>query len=384
MSLLTTECADLRSGVRDLAMSFEPTYWRECDTARAYPTEFVDALTKAGWLSVLIPEEYGGGGLGVTEAAAIMEEINSTGANTAACHAQMYTMGAVLRHGSVEQKERYLPDIAAGTLRLQAFAVTEPDAGSDTTRISTFAAPTDEGYVVNGRKMWISRMQHSDLMLLLARTTPREDVSRRTDGLSLFIVDLREAGDAVRAEPIDTMINHETNAVFIDDLHLTRDALVGTEGQGFRHVLDGMNVERILLASESIGDARWFLDKAARYARERSVFGQPIGDNQGISFPLARAYAEMRAAALVRDHAAAAFDAGQPAGTDANIAKLLASEAAWNAANAAMTTFGGYGMAVEYDIERKFREARLYLVAPISNNLVLKHVAGQILGLGRS
>lgn len=373
----------LRSGVRELALSFDPSYWRKCDAGRQYPEAFVQALTEAGWLSVLIPEEYGGGGLGVTEASAIMEEINSTGASTSACHAQMYTMGAVLRHGSVEQKEKYLPQIAAGALRLQAFAVTEPDAGSDTTAISTFARRTDGGYVVNGRKMWISRMQHTDLVLLLARTTPREEVERRTDGLSLFLVDLREAGSSVRFEPIETMVNHETNAVFIDDLELAADTLVGVEGQGFRHVLDGMNAERILLASESIGDARWFLDKASAYAREREVFGRPIGDNQGVSFPLARAYANMRAAALVRDSAARLFDDGEPAGTDANIAKLLASEAAWEAANATMTTFGGYGMAVEYDIERKFRESRLYLVAPVSNNLILNHVAGHVLGLGR-
>lgn len=373
----------LRAGVRELALSFDQPYWRACDAARAYPEEFVRALTEAGWLSVLIPEEFGGGGLGLTEASVIMEEINSTGASTSACHAQMYTMGAVLRHGTAEQKQEYLPQIAAGGLRLQAFAVTEPDAGSDTTRISTFARRTGDGYVVNGRKMWISRMQHTDLMLLLARTTPRDQVERRTDGLSLFLVDLREAGSSVRYEPIDTMVNHETNAVFIDDLELPASALVGTEGKGFRHVLDGMNAERILLASESIGDARWFLEKASAYAREREVFGRPIGDNQGVSFPLARAYANMRAAGLVRDAAAQSFDAGEPTGTDANIAKLLSSEAAWEAANAAMTTFGGYGMAVEYDVERKFRESRLYLVAPVSNNLILDHVAGHVLGLGR-
>lgn len=374
----------LRAGVRELALSFEQSYWRKCDADREYPEQFVQALTDAGWLSVLIPEEYGGGGLGVTEASAIMEEINSTGASTSACHAQMYTMGAVLRHGTPEQKQEYLPQIAAGALRLQAFAVTEPDAGSDTTRISTFARRTADGYVVNGRKMWISRMQHTDLMLLLARTTPRDQVERRTDGLSLFLVDLRQADGSVRYEPIDTMVNHETNAVFLDDLELPADALVGIEGKGFRHVLDGMNAERILLASESIGDARWFLEKASAYAREREVFGRPIGDNQGISFPLARAYANMHAAALVRDRAAALFDVSEPAGTDANIAKLLASEAAWEAANAAMTTFGGYGMAVEYDVERKFRESRLYLVAPVSNNLILNHVAGHVLGLGRA
>jgi acyl-CoA dehydrogenase len=374
---------DLRAGVRELARSFPPEYWRTCDAAREYPEEFVQALTAAGWLSVLIPEEYGGGGLGVAEAAVIMEEINSTGASTSACHAQMYTMGAVLRHGTEKQKSTYLPKIAAGKLRLQAFAVTEPDAGSDTTRITTFARRTDDGYVVNGRKMWISRMQHTDLMLLLARTTPREEVQRRTEGISLFLVDLREAGSAVRFEPIDTMVNHETNAVFIDDLHLPAEALVGVEGQGFRHVLDGMNAERILLASESIGDARWFLETASSYARDRVVFGKPLGDNQGVSFPLARAYANMHAASLVRDRAAALFDAGEPAGTDANIAKLLSSEAAWEAANAAMTTLGGYGMAVEYDVERKFRESRLYLVAPVSNNLILNHVAGHVLGLGR-
>ncbi|WP_347057772.1 acyl-CoA dehydrogenase family protein [Blastococcus sp. HT6-30] len=378
-----TDLQDLRAGVRDLASSFPAEYWRRCDAAREYPEEFVRALTEAGWLSVLIPEEYGGGGLGLVEASVIMEEINSTGASTSACHAQMYTMGAVLRHGSEAQKRTYLPDIAAGKLRLQAFAITEPDAGSDTTRITTFARRTPEGYVVNGRKMWISRVQHSDLMLLLARTTPREEVAKRTDGLSLFLVDLREAGSSVRAEPIDTMVNHETNAVFIDDLELSADALVGEEGQGFRHVLSGMNAERILLASESIGDARWFLDTASAYARDRVVFGKPIGDNQGVSFPLARAWADMRAASLVRDRAAELFDGGETGGTDANVAKLLASEAAWAAGNAAMTTLGGYGMAAEYDVERKFRESRLYLVAPVSNNLILQHVAGHVLGLGR-
>lgn len=374
---------ELRAGVRELASSFPPEYWRTCDAAREYPEAFVQALTSAGWLSVLIPEEYGGGGLGVVEASAILEEINSTGASTSACHAQMYTMDALLRHGTEAQKSTFLPQIAAGDLRLQAFAVTEPDAGSDTTRITTSARRTDDGYVVNGRKMWISRMQHTDLMLLLARTTPREEVARRTEGISLFLVDLREAGSAVRFEPIDTMVNHETNAVFIDDLHLPADALVGVEGQGFRHVLDGMNAERILLASESIGDARWFLETASAYARDRVVFGKPLGDNQGVAFPLARAYANMRAASLVRDRAAALFDAEEPVGTDANIAKLLASEASWEAANAAMTTLGGYGMAVEYDVERKFRESRLYLVAPVSNNLILDHVDGHVLGLGR-
>lgn len=377
------DLAALRAGVRDLTLSFGPQYWRDCDATRSYPERFVRALTDAGWLSVLIPEEYGGGGLGVRAAAAVLEEINSTGANAAACHAQMYTMGALLRHGSQRQKGRYLPDLAAGRLRMQAFAVTEPDAGSDTTAISTFAERVPGGYVVTGRKIFISRMAHTDLMLLLARTTPRAEAPRRTDGLSLFLVDLREAGDAVTFQPIPTMVNHETNTVFIDRLRLPADALVGTEGAGFGHVLDGMNAERILLASESIGDARWFLEVAAGHAAQRVVFGSPIGTNQAISFPLAKAYADTHAAGLVRDRAAALFDAGAPAGTDANIAKLLASEAAWAAANAAMTTFGGYGMAVEYDVERKFREARLYLVAPVANNLVLDHIATHVLGLPR-
>jgi acyl-CoA dehydrogenase len=374
---------ELRSAVRALCSRFDDTYWRQVDIDRRYPDEFVAALTDAGWLSILIPTEYGGGGLGFTEACLVLEELNASGANSAACHAQMYTMGAVLRHGSVEQKEMYLPEIAAGRLRLQAFAVTEPEAGSDSTSITTFARREGDTYVVNGRKVWTSRVQHSDLMLLLARTTPKAEVTKRTDGLSMFLIDIRDI-KGMTVNPIETMVNHETNEVIFDDVVIPASSLVGEEGRGFRYILDGMNAERILLASESVGDARWFLERASRYANERIVFDRPIGQNQGVAFPLAKAYANMLAAALVRDKAAAEIDAGGSGGTEANIAKYLASEAAWEAANATMNTYGGYGMAVEYDIERKFREARLFLVAPIANNLVLSHIATHVLGLPKS
>jgi acyl-CoA dehydrogenase len=383
MSEAAFDHEELRSAVRALCARFDDTYWRQVDLDKRYPDEFVAALTEAGWLSILIPTEYGGGGLGFTEACLVLEELNASGANSAACHAQMYTMGSVLRHGSAAQKEMYLPEIAAGRLRLQAFAVTEPEAGSDSTSISTFARREGDTYVVNGRKVWTSRVQHSDLMLLLARTTPKADVKKRTDGLSMFLIDIRDIR-GMTVNPIETMVNHETNEVIFEDMIIPASSLVGEEGRGFRYILDGMNAERILLASESVGDARWFLERASRYANERIVFDRPIGQNQGVAFPLAKAYANMLAAGLVRDKAAAEIDAGGSGGTEANIAKYLASEAAWEAANATMNTYGGYGMAVEYDIERKFREARLFLVAPIANNLVLSHIATHVLGLPKS
>ncbi|MGI9627083.1 MAG: acyl-CoA dehydrogenase family protein [Longimicrobiales bacterium] len=374
----------LRVSVRDLCATFDDAYWQEADEARAYPEAFVQALTDAGYLACLVPEEYGGPGLGIREACVILEEINRSGANSAACHAQMYTMGTILRHGSEAQKEMYLPGIASGDLRLQAFAVTEPDAGSDTTSIKTFAEKSGDRYVVNGQKVFISRMQHSDLMVLLARTTPRDKVEKRTEGLSAFLVDLREAGDSIRVQPTRTMINHESNEVFFDGFEVPEDALIGEEGAGFTYILSGMNAERILLASESIGDGLYFVDRAADYANSREVFGRPIGQNQGIQFPLADAYMEVRAAAAVRDEAATLYEAGNTRGAEANMAKYLASRAAWKAANVAMDTFGGWGLATEYGIERKFRESRLYLVAPVANNMVLSHVAQHVLGLPRS
>jgi acyl-CoA dehydrogenase len=373
-----------RDGVRAVSAKFPESYWRKVDAEKRYPVEFVRTLTDGGWLSVLIPTEYGGAGLGIVEACIILEEINASGGNAAACHAQMYTMGALLRHGSEAQKRRYLPEIAAGRLRLQSMAVTEPEAGSDTSRITTFARKDGQGYVVSGQKVFTSRVQHSELLLLLARTSRADDVSRKTDGMSLFLVDLREAGKSIEVRPIETMVNHETNALFITDMRLPSDALIGKEGDGFRQVLDGLNAERILIASESIGDARWFVDRSVAYAGERVVFGRPIGANQGVQFPIARAFMHARAAALVRWQAAALFDSGKACGPEANMAKLLASEAASEAADVAMTTFGGSGMAVEVGIERKFREARLYLVAPVTNNLVTAYVAEHVLGLPRS
>ncbi len=373
-----------RDGARAVCAKFPESYWRQVDGEKRYPDEFVRALTDGGWLSVLIPTAYGGAGLGIVEACIVLEEINASGGNAAVCHAEMYTMGALLRHGSEEQKRRYLPQIAAGRLRLQSMAVTEPEAGSDTSRITTFARKDGHGYVVNGQKVFTSRVQHSDLLLLLARTSRAEDVARKTDGMSLFLVDLREAGSSIEVRPIETMVNHETNALFITDLHLPADALVGEEGAGFRQVLDGLNAERILIASQSVGDARWFVDRSVAYAGERVVFGRPIGANQGVQFPIARAFMHARAAGLLRWQAASLFDAGKPCGAEANMAKLLASEAAWEAADVAMTTYGGSGMAVEVGIERKFREARLYLVAPVTNNLVTAYVAEHVLGLPRS
>ena len=375
---------DLRSAVRDLCGGFDDTYWQKADQAREYPTEFVDALTEAGYLACLIPEEYGGPGLGLREACVILEEINRSGANSAACHAQMYTMGTILRHGSEDQKARYLPGIASGELRLQAFAVTEPDAGSDTTRIKTFAEKQGDHYVVTGQKVFISRVQHSDLMVLLARTSARDAVEKRTQGMSVFLVDLREAGDAVRVRPTHTMINHESNEVFFDGLVVPEENRIGEEGQGFKYILSGMNAERILLASESIGDGYYFVQRASEYARDRYVFGRPIGQNQGVQFPIADAYMDVRAAASVRDEAARSYESGNTRGAEPNMAKYLASRAAWKAANVAMDTFGGWGMASEYGVERKFREARLYLVAPVANNLVLSHVAQHLLDLPRS
>lgn len=375
--------AELRAAVRALCERFDEAYWQKIDAEDAYPADFVAAMQEAGWLSVLVPEAYGGGGAGLVQAGAVLEEVHAHGGNGAACHAQMYMMNVLLRHGSQAQRDAWLPGIASGAIRFQAFGVTEPDAGSDTTRITTFAERVPGGYVINGQKMWTSRVQHSDLLLLLARTERRADVQRRTDGMTLFLVDLAAAGDAVVAQPIATMANHETNALFIKDLRLTDDAVVGEVGQGFKVVMDGMNAERVLIASESIGDGRYFVTRGARYAAERQVFGKYIGENQGVAFPLARAHMSVHAAALARDRAAQLIDAGHRGGSEANIAKYLASEAAWEAANAAMTTFGGYGMAVEYGIERKFREARLYLVAPIANNLVLAHVAEHVLGMPR-
>lgn len=376
---------DLRFHVRRLCAAYPGSYWQKVDAAHAYPEEFVQAMTNAGYLAALIPEEYGGGGSSLTEASVILEELNRSGGNAGACHAQMYMMGTLLRYGSMAQKAAYLPQIAAGKLRLQAFGVTEPDAGSDTTRIRTAAVRQGDHYVVNGQKIWTSRVAHSDLMLLLARTTPLEAVSKRTEGLSIFLIDLRQAvGNGVTIQPIPTMINHHTAQVFFDNLIVPAENRIGEEGKGFRYLLDGLNAERILIAAESIGDGYWFVERATAYAKERVVFDRPIGQNQGIQFPLARAYVNLRAADLMRYEAAALFDAGKPCGAEANMAKLLAADAAWEAANATMQTFGGFAFATEYDIERKFRETRLYQVAPISTNLVLSYVAQHLLGLPRS
>jgi acyl-CoA dehydrogenase len=379
------EIAQIRESVRRLCGEFAPDYWRELDRAGAYPSDFVDALSTGGFLSVLIPEAYGGAGLTLTAAAAILEEIQRAGGNGGACHAQMYIMGALLRHGSAAQKEAYLPAIAKGQLRLQAFGVTEPTSGTDTTAIRTFARREGDRYIINGQKIWTSRAEHSDLMLLLARTTPREAVTKRTDGLSVFILDMGEAlGAGMSIKPIATMMNHATTEVFFDNVSVPAANLVGEEGKGFRYILSGMNAERILIAAECIGDAKWFLDKAIAYGNEREVFGRPIGKNQGIQFPLARAYAQMRAAELMVHHAARRFEAGENCGEEANIAKLLAADASWAAAEACVQTFGGFAFAQEYDIERKFRETRLYQVAPISTNLILAYLAEHVLGLPRS
>jgi len=376
---------ELREAVARLCARFPGAYWRELDARRAYPEEFVQALAEAGWLGILIPEEYGGAGLPLRAASVVLETIHASGCNAAACHAQMYIMGTLLRHGSEEQKRRWLPDIAAGRVRLQAFGVTEPEAGSDTPAIRTRAEWKGDRWVVNGSKIWTSRAEHSDLMLLLARTTPIEQVTKRTEGLSVFLVDLREArGRGVEIRPIETMINHHTTQVFFDDLELPADALIGREGEGFRYILDGMNAERILIASECIGDARWFLEKASAYARERRVFGRPIGQNQGIQFPLAEALAATEAAELMVRKACALFDAGRPCGPEANMAKYLAAEASWRAGEACLQTHGGFGFARAFDVERKWRETRLYRIAPISTNLVLAYLAQHVLGLPKS
>ena len=378
--------ADIVTAVEDLCDKFPGAYWREKDRERAYPKEFVEALTEAGYLAVLIPEEYGGSGLGIRAAAAILETIHRKGCNGAACHAQMYIMGTLLRHGSEEQKQKYLPGIASGELRLQAFGVTEPTSGTDTLSLRTTAKKKgNDKYVVNGQKIWTSRVEHSDLMLLLARTTPKEEVEKRTDGLSVFLVDLREVvGKGCEIRPIRTMVNHATTEVFFDDMEVPAENLIGAEGKGFRYIIDGMNAERLLIAHESLGDARWFIETTVNYAKDRTVFGRPIGQNQAIQFPIARAHAETEAAALMADKGARMFEAGEPCGAEANMSKMLASEAAWHAAEAAMQTHGGFAFAEEYDVERKFREARLYQIAPVSTNLILSYVAEHVLGLPRS
>jgi len=376
----------IRAAIRELCAAYPDAYWRELDRRGGYPTEFVRTLTEAGWLSVLIPSEYGGAGLGIAEASIILEEINRNGGNAATAHAQMYIMGTVLRHGSAEQKQRYLPRVARGELRLQAFGVTEPDAGSETTRLKPTAVRRGDCFIVNGQKVWTSRAQHSDLLLLLARTTPYEELTDKTRGLSVFLVDLQRAVQSGQIEirPIETMLNHHTTELFIQDLEVPADNLIGEEGMGFRYIIDGWNAERILIASESLGDGRWFVERAARYASQRVVFGRPIGANQGVQFPIAQAHARLEAADLLRSKAAWLFDSGQKCGAEANMAKLLASQAAWDAANACLDTHGGYGFAVEFDVERKFRETRLYSVAPINNNLVLAYVGQHVLGMPRS
>jgi len=379
------DLAQVREAVRALCAGFPGEYWRRLDRERGYPTEFVTALTKAGFLAALIPEEYGGSGLPMTAAAAIMEEIHAAGCNGAACHAQMYTMGTLLRHGSAEQKTRWLPHIASGELRLQAFGVTEPSSGSDTLNLRTTAVRESDHYIINGQKIWTSRAEHSDLLLLLARTTPREQAQRRTEGLSVFLVDMRLAqGTGISVNPIRTMMNHATTELFFDDVRVPAGNLIGDEGQGFRYILSGMNAERILIAAECIGDAKWFIQKASAYAKERVVFGRPIGQNQGVQFPIARAYAQMRAAELMVREAAALYEAGRDCGAEANMAKLLAADASWAAADMCLQTHGGFGFAEEFDIERKFRETRLYLTAPISTNLILSYLAEHVLGLPRS
>ena len=375
----------LCQSVRDLCARFPETYWRGLEKTSAYPTEFIKALTEGGFLAAMIPEEYGGLGMGVVEGGLILEEINRSGGNSAPGHAQMYIMGTLLRHGSQEQKDAYLPEIAAGKLRLQAFGVTEPDAGSDTLSITTRAERKGAKYIVNGRKVFISRVEYSDLMLLLARTTPKEQVSKRTEGLSVMLVDLRQAvGNGLEVNPIDTMVNHHACELVFDNLEVPCENLIGEEGQGFRYILSSMNAERILVASESIGDGRYFVEKAIQYANQRKVFGKPIGQNQGIQYPIARAYAAVESARLMRDKAALMFDAGENPGEQANLSKLLGAEAAWQAANMCMDTHGGYGMAVEYNIERKFREARLFMIAPVTNNMVLNYLSQNVLGLPRS
>jgi acyl-CoA dehydrogenase len=376
---------DIRDAVRALCAEFPSEYFRKVDEQRGYPAEFVNALTKAGWLAALIPQEYGGSGLGLTEASVIMEEINRSGGNSGACHGQMYNMGTVLRHGSEQQKKNYLPKIASGELRLQSMAVTEPSTGTDTTKIKTTAVKKGDRYIVNGQKVWISRVQHSDLMILLARTTPLAEVKKKSEGMSIFIVDLREAiGKGLTVRPIINMVNHETNELFFENLEIPEENLIGEEGKGFKYILDGLNAERTLIAAECIGDGYWFIDKVTKYVNERIVFGRPIGQNQGVQFPIAKAYVNIEAANLMRYKACELFDAHQPCGTQANMAKMLAADASWEAANACLQFHGGFGFAAEYDVERKFRETRLYQVAPISTNLILSYVAEHVLGMPRS
>ena len=377
--------AEIREEVRKLCARFPGEYWRELDARRGYPTEFVQALTEAGWLGALIPEEYGGSGLPLSAGAAILEEIHAAGCNAAACHAQMYTMGTVLKHGSEEQKRKYLPKIATGELRLQAFGVTEPTSGTDTTALRTFAKKEGDKYIVNGQKIWTSRAEHSDLMLLLARTTPRDQVAKRTDGLSTFLVDMRAArNNGLTIRPIRTMMNHNSCEVFFDNMEVPAENLVGIEGKGFRYILDGMNAERMLISAECIGDAKWFINKAVEYSKQRVLFGNPIGKNQGVQFPIAKAYAAMRAAEALLQQGLKKFEAGLPCGEEANMGKMLCADAAWMAAEACIQTHGGFGFAEEYDVERKYREARLYQVAPISTNLVLSYIGEHVLGMPRS
>ncbi len=376
---------DIRDAIRDLCKQFPDEYFRKVDEARGYPEAFVNALTQAGWMAALIPQEYGGSGLGLTEASVIMEEINRSGGNSGACHGQLYNMGTLLRHGSAEQKNFYLPKIAAGELRLQSMGVTEPTTGTDTTKIKTTAVRKGDRYVINGQKVWISRVQHSDLMILLARTTPIDQVTKKTEGMSIFIVDLRDAiGKGLTVRPILNMVNHETNELFFDNLEIPAENLIGEEGKGFKYILDGLNAERALIAAECIGDGYWFVDRVTAYVKDRIVFGRPIGQNQGVQFPIARAHINVEAASLMRYEACRLFDANLPCGAQANMAKLLAADASWEAANACLQFHGGFGFACEYDVERKFRETRLYQVAPISTNLILSYVAEHILGLPRS
>ncbi len=385
MTLRAESHGELRQALRDLCARFPPDYHRAHGVSATYPVEFVDALTQAGWLAAMIPQDYGGSGLGLTEASIIMEEINRSGGNAGHCHGQMYNMGTLLRHGSPEQKAKYLPKIASGELRLQSMAVTEPSTGTDTTRLQTSAVRKGDRYIVNGQKVWISRVQHSDLMILLARTTPLTEIARKSDGLSAFLVDLREArGKGLTVKPIRNMVGHETNELFFDDLEIAADNLIGLEGSGFRYILDGLNAERTLIAAECIGDGYWFIEKVTAYAKDRVVFGRPIGQNQGVQFPIARAFVNIEAANLMRFEAARRFDAGESCGAEANMAKLLAADASWEAANACLQFHGGFGFAVDYDVERKFRETRLYQVAPISTNLILAFVAEHILDLPRS
>ena len=382
---MTGNYQDLRDAMRDLCAQYPDQYWRKIDEARGYPEAFVDALTQAGWMATLIPEQFGGSGLGLAEASVVMEEINRNGGNAGACHGQMYNMNTLLRHGSDAQKKHYLPKIASGELRLQSMGVTEPTTGTDTTKLKTTAEKKGERYVINGQKVWISRIQHSDLMILLARTTPLDQVKRKSDGMSIFLVDLHQAiGNGLTVQPIRNMVNHETNELFFDNLDIPADSLIGEEGKGFKYILDGLNAERVLIAAECIGDAYWFIGRAAKYAKERVVFDRPIGQNQGVQFPIADNYIETEAANLMRWKACELFDAHQPCGAEANMAKYLAAKASWEAANVCLQTHGGFGFACEYDIERKFRETRLYQVAPISTNLIYSYIAEHVLGMPRS